>query len=298
MKPGRLRISVIGAGRVGPILAKGWAQAGHEVVAITRSSNPVSNDRVEALHPGVPLVDTEDATDADLVLVTVPDDQIKPVVDGLGDLGAWKPGQIVLHACGAHGTDVLEAARTIGAIPIALHPPMSFTGWSLDLDRLINCPVAVTAPAIALPIAQALVYELEATPVIVEEHQRGLYHAALTHGANHLHTLILQAVRALSEAGVVEPEKFIEPLATVSLERALSEGVDGLTGPVRRADTGTLTSHIHRLNAAGLDDIASTYTELAQATASLALHHRKLTEAQYRDVVAALLLAEAQPGDD
>ncbi|MDO5728833.1 MAG: DUF2520 domain-containing protein [Actinomycetaceae bacterium] len=292
MKPGRLRISVIGAGRVGPILAKGWAISGHEVVAITRSSNPLSNDRVQALHPGVPLVDTEDATDADLVLVTVSDDQIKPVVDGLGGLGAWKPGQIVLHTCGAHGTDVLDTARAVGAIPIALHPPMSFTGWSIDLERLINCPVAVTAPAIALPIAQALVYELEANPVIVEEHHRGLYHAALTHGANHLHTLILQAVRALGEAGVEEPERFIEPLASVTVERALSEGVGGLTGPVARADTGTLTSHIQRLQAAGLDDIAQTYMELAQATAALALTHRKLTDAQYRDVVAALLLAD------
>lgn len=294
MKPGRLRISVIGAGRVGPVLAKGWQLSGHDVVAVTRSSNPESNDRVDAFFPSVARVDTEDATNADLVLVAVPDDEIEPVVRGLGELGTWKPGQIVVHPCGAHGTDVLAAARDVGAIPIALHPPMTFTGTSLDLERLAQCPVAVTAPAVALPIAHALVYELEAEPVIVPESSRGLYHAALTHGANHLFVPILQAIAAVREAGVAEPQQFIRPLVEAALDRAVREGIDGLTGPVRRADTGTLAMHVRHLKAAGLDDTAATYTVLAQAIARLAHSGGQISEQGYRDVVSALLIAEAE----
>src|SRR5690606_40788682 len=55
---------------------------------------------------------------------------------GLAEVGAWQPGQIVVHTSGRHGAGVLDPARGAGAIPIALHPAMTFTGTSLDLARL------------------------------------------------------------------------------------------------------------------------------------------------------------------
>ena len=68
----------------------------------------------------------------------------------------------------------------------------------MDLARLAECCFGVTAPEPLRAVAEALVLEIGAEPVWVEEAHRPLYHAALAHGANHLVTLVAQAMEALA----------------------------------------------------------------------------------------------------
>ena len=110
---------------------------------------------------------------------------------------AWRSGQIVVHTSGRYGIGVLEPAQRRGAVPLALHPVMTFTGTSLDVDRLVGASFGVTAPAAFLPVADALVLEMEAEPVHVDEDARPLYHAALAHASNHLVTLVASSADLL-----------------------------------------------------------------------------------------------------
>ena len=48
-----LRVGVVGAGRVGAVLAAALRTAGHEIVAVAGESD-ASRDRIRALLPGVP----------------------------------------------------------------------------------------------------------------------------------------------------------------------------------------------------------------------------------------------------
>ena len=161
-------------------------------------------------------------------------------------------------------------------IPLALHPAMTFTGTSLDLSRLVGCSFAVTAPAPVLPIGQALVVEVGGEPVVLAEEARGLYHAALAHGANHLVVLVAQAAQALAAAGVAEPGRMLAPLLEAALDGALraeSAGGGGaitaLTGPVRRGDAGTVREHGVALTtfaaATGAVDVVAGYRALARS---------------------------------
>ncbi len=295
----RLRIAIIGPGRVGRALAMGWKNVGHTIVATTSSSKEQVRDALSWQLPDTPMVAADELPDADLVAVTTPDDAVGPVVDSLAKLGRWRPGQIVLHASGSHGLDVLEPAARAGALTIAIHPAMTFSGYSLDLQRLVDCPVAVTASAVAMPIAQALIYELQAQPVPIEDGQRQLYHAALTHGANHIFTVLIQARSALELAGVEDSGAFLRPLAQASLENALAEDPSALTGPVVRADTGTLRRHLTQLQSLqqspaacppyfGSREVADTYLALAQATALLAHEAGRLSQRQLDAVLLAL----------
>ena len=77
--------------------------------------------------------------------MTVPDDQLPGLVEGLAKVGAWRSGQLVAHASGRYGISVLEPAQRAGAVPLALHPVMTFTGTSLDVDRLVGASFGVTA---------------------------------------------------------------------------------------------------------------------------------------------------------
>ncbi|MFC8598213.1 Rossmann-like and DUF2520 domain-containing protein [Isoptericola sp. NPDC057191] len=301
-RPGRLGVGVVGAGRVGAVLGSALRAAGHTVVGASGVSEE-SRERIATLLPGVPHLEVEQVVErAELVLLAVPDDALADVVSGLAALGAWQPGQLVVHTSGRYGAGVLDPARRAGAIPVALHPAMTFTGTSLDLHRLEGCTFAVTAPAAVQPIGQALVVEVGGEPVIVAEEARGLYHAALAHGANHLVVLVAQAAQALEAAGVEQPGRALAPLLSAALDGATraadvrdGEGpgaISALTGPVSRGDVGTVRTHLDVLRSlaarTGAVDVPASYTELARGATSRALAAHRIDDRAARTLLDAL----------
>ncbi|WP_415856005.1 Rossmann-like and DUF2520 domain-containing protein, partial [Sinomonas sp. G460-2] len=246
-RPGRLGVGVIGAGKVGAVLGAALRAAEHAVVGVSAVSE-ASRERAETLLPGVPILEIPDILErSELVLLAVPDDALGPLVEGLAKLGAWQPGQLVAHTSGRHGVGILAPVRAAGAIPLAIHPAMTFSGMSLDLGRIMDCRFGVTADPAMLPIAQALVVEMGAEPVVIAEGDRVAYHAALAHGSNHLVTIAAQAAEILARIGVEEPDRLLGPLLRASLDNALAAGESALTGPVARGDVGTVTAHVEAL---------------------------------------------------
>jgi len=128
----------------------------------------------------------------------------------------------------------------------------------------------VTAPAGQKQLAERIVTDLGGKPEWVAESDRPLYHAALVHGANHLVTLVNEALDRLRDAGVVYPEKVLEPLLRASLDNALKLGDEALTGPVSRGDAGTIGRHLDQLAATSPESVPS-YLALARRTADRAI---------------------------
>jgi predicted short-subunit dehydrogenase-like oxidoreductase (DUF2520 family) len=268
--PPRLRVGVVGTGRAGAVLGAALARCGHHVVAAYAVSD-VSRLRAEALLPGVPLRPVDEVVAAaDLVLLTVPDDVLPGLVAGLAETATVRPGQFVAHASGRYGYAVLDPLTRLGALPLALHPVMTFTGTSIDLNRLTGAPFGVTAPEQLRPVAEALVVEMGGEPVWVAEGSRALYHAALAHGANHLVTLVAQTMELLSAAGVDQPARLVAPLLSAALDNALRYGDQALTGPVARGDAGTVAAHVRELGDVS-PEAKVAYVALARVTADRAL---------------------------
>ncbi|SHK69999.1 Predicted oxidoreductase, contains short-chain dehydrogenase (SDR) and DUF2520 domains [Pseudonocardia thermophila] len=271
-RPARLGVGVVSAGRVGAVLGAAWAAAGHHVIGASGVSRD-SVRRAELLLPSVPLLPPDEvAAKADLVLLAVPDDVLPGLVKGLAAAGCFRPGQIVVHTSGASGVAPLAPATEHGVLPLALHPAMTFTGRTEDVARLTGCCVAVTAAPgdeAAWHVGEALAVELGAEPVRVPEDVRPLYHAALAHGANHLVTLVRDAVGLLERAGVTPAERVVAPLLSAALDNALRHGDRALTGPVARGDVETVRTHLRVLSDADAD-LARTYRALATRTVHLA----------------------------
>ncbi|GAA4349594.1 Rossmann-like and DUF2520 domain-containing protein [Angustibacter luteus] len=288
-RPARLDVGVVGAGRVGAVLGAALARAGHRVVAASAVSR-ASTERAAALLPGVPLRQVPDVVRAaDLVLLTVPDDELPALVRGLADTGAWPAGQIVVHTSGRYGVAVLDPAAEQHAIPLALHPAMTFTGTAIDLERLSGCCFGVTAADPVRPMAEALVVEMGAEPVWVAEADRARYHAALAHGSNHLVTLVAQALQVLRHTGIEAPDRVLAPLLSAALDGALRSGDAAVTGPVSRGDAGTVAAHLAEL-ATETPDVLASYVAMARATAVRALADDRLgavAAANLLDVLAS-----------
>ena len=260
-----LRVGVVGAGRVGAVLAASLRDAGHQVVAAAGESD-ASRDRIAALLPGTVVAKPSAVARAcDLLLLTVPDDMLPNVVAVLSASGALREGQYVVHTSGRHGLGVLDPARAVGARTVALHPAMTFTGTALDLERLPGCVFGLTADERERTFAEGLVADLGGTPMWVAEELRSLYHAGLAHGANHLVTLVSEAMELLTAAGADDPARTLRPLLTAALDNALAQGDAALTGPIVRGDVNTVRAHLAEI-AAAAPQVLSSYAALARAT--------------------------------
>ncbi|MBB5982596.1 Rossmann-like and DUF2520 domain-containing protein [Kribbella solani] len=252
------RIGLIGAGRAGSAVGAALAAAGHPLVGVTARSD-ASLERAARLLPGVPVLTADEVADrAEVVLVAVPDDLIREVAQEL----PLRAGQYVVHLSGAHG---LEPVAGLSATPVALHPSMTFPGGPVRLDGVM---FTATAPDSAQGVVERLVKAVGGQVQWVADEQRARYHAGLVHGANHLTTLVTQAVGVLREAGVADPVATLRPLLTATLDNTLRAGHHALTGPIARGDVETVAAHLAALRT-GMDRTRTTYAELARATVEL-----------------------------
>ncbi|HYO00777.1 MAG TPA: DUF2520 domain-containing protein [Mycobacterium sp.] len=295
LRPARLTVGIISAGRVGTALGVALERAEHVVVSCSAISR-ASRQRAERRLPDTRVLPVQDvAAHAELLILAIPDAELAGLIAGLAATGSVRPGTIVVHTSGANGIGVLAPLAELGCIPLAIHPAMTFTGSDEDVVRLSGACFGITAADdVGYAVAQSLVLEIGGEPFGVREDARPLYHAALTHGGNHVITVVLDAVEALRAAlrgqellgqevvgdapgGIAE--RVLGPLARASLENALQRGQSALTGPVARGDAAAMTAHLHAL--------ADVDPELAQAYRANSLRTAQRAHAS-ADVFTAL----------
>ncbi|OBI44719.1 oxidoreductase [Mycobacterium kyorinense] len=265
LRPARLKVGIISAGRVGTALGVALERVDHVVVACSAVSR-ASRQRVERWLPDTPVSPVpEVAGSAELLLLAVPDTELPGLAAGLAATSVVRPGAIVAHTSGANGIGVLAPLAQQDCIPLAIHPAMTFTGSDEDIGRLAGTCFGVTAADdVGYAIAQSLVLEIGGEPFRVREEARTLYHAALAHAGNHIVTVIGDALDALRSSlsgqellgqQLVDnqpgglAERVLGPLARAALENTLQRGQAALTGPVARADADALAGHLSALTA-------------------------------------------------
>lgn len=283
----RLDVGIVGVGRAGAAIGAALVRAGHCVKECVATSD-ASLLRAANLIPTAKIVTTTKAvSDKDLVVLSVPDDVLGPLVEGLAKTNAISPGTFIVHLSGRYGSEILAPLTNQGALPLALHPAMTFTGTAVDLARLTGCPFGVSAPEQLLPVAQTLVMEMGGEPFVIREEARPLYHAALAFAANNLMTLVNQSAQLLAKAGVADTKQFLSPLLTAALDNALRSGDSVQTGPVVRGDVETVAAHLNELK--NEDElVAQAYVALARLTASRAFDSGRLSADQLSNLLAVL----------
>jgi predicted short-subunit dehydrogenase-like oxidoreductase (DUF2520 family) len=264
LRPARLKVGIISAGRVGTALGVALERADHVVVACSAISAG-SRGLAERRLPDTPTLPVPDVADsAELLLLTVPDDELAGLVGGLAATGAVRRGTIVAHTSGANGVAVLAPLARQGCVALAIHPAMTFTGADEDIARLGETCFGITAAdEVGYAIAQSLVLEIGGEPFGVREDARPLYHASLAHGSNHAVTLVADALVALRAALQGQellgqeavgdapgglPERILGPLVRAAVENTLQRGQAALTGPVARGDARAIAAHLHALS--------------------------------------------------
>jgi predicted short-subunit dehydrogenase-like oxidoreductase (DUF2520 family) len=204
------QVAIIGAGRLGTALAAGLRAEGVEILGpLTRAT-------------------AGEATEADVVLLCVPDSQIAVAAAALA------PGRLVGHCSGATSLEVLSSHEGF-----SLHPLMTVTEDD-DPARLRGAGAAIAGDSTrALAVADWLARTLDMRPVQVADADRVAYHTAASMAANFLITLEAAAERLAAGAGV--DRALLVPLVRAAVENWARLGPErSLTGPVTRGDEQTI----------------------------------------------------------
>src|ERR687891_96422 len=137
-------IAVLGAGRVGTALAVLWSRAGHRIVAV--AGGPETRERAAAYLPGIPMLDSVEASqDAEVVVIATPDATIAELCERIARAGSIRSGSSVAHVSGATGLDALDAATTIGTTTFSIHPLQTIPSVEAGVDRIPGAGFAITA---------------------------------------------------------------------------------------------------------------------------------------------------------
>lgn len=231
-----VQLHIVGPGRAGQSLARALVSAGWP--------EPVMFGRTSDLgRVGI---------DADMVVVSTPDDVIAEVAASLPRTDA-----VLVHLSGARGLDELAGHARVGA----LHPLVSMPDAETGASRLAGAWFATAGDA----AVDTVVAALGGRSFPIDDKDRARYHAAAVIASNHLVAVLGHAERVAGSIDV--PFEALLDLAEGSMANVRALGAKAaLTGPAARGDEATIQRHLEALNA----DERAAYDALAAEARRLA----------------------------
>ena len=258
-------LGVIGAGKVGQTLARLCVQAGYTIGAVYNRT-PASAERLARQVNSTAVVTAKEVVEqADLILLTVPDDAIEGLAAQIA--ASHLAGKGVIHTSGARDAQALLALAAQGAMTGSLHPAYPFADVEAAVRGLAGTTFALEAEDDQLVIwLTDLVHALNGVVLRIPPGGKVLYHAALVIASNYTVTLYAAAERlllALSEDRAAV-DGALNALVGATVNNLRFQGVpDALTGPLVRGDMGTIESHLKALEQQDAQ-LAQVYRDLAR----------------------------------
>jgi predicted short-subunit dehydrogenase-like oxidoreductase (DUF2520 family) len=288
------KIGFIGAGTVGSALALKLSKKGFLIAAVS-SRRHSSAVRLAQSIPGCKAAENNQkvAETCDVVFITTPDDVIEKIA---GEI-KWRPGQSVVHCSGADSTQILESARQAGAQPGGFHPLQTFAGIQRALDNIPGSTFAIEAEEPLFTGLKEMAAALECRSIELKPEDKVLYHTAAVLVSNYLVTLVKMATDLWDAMGVPREEalKAILPLLKGTVSNIEDIGLPGcLTGPIARADAGTVEKHLTALGKEA-PDMTPVYVELALQTIPVAINKGKIPEQQIEKLISVLQKEASKP---
>ncbi|MDR5749924.1 MULTISPECIES: DUF2520 domain-containing protein [unclassified Caballeronia] len=267
------RLGFVGAGRLARCVSRAWSRAGYPVTAIASRSPGPARALADQL-PGCLVAENPQAVAAraDIVFLTVPDDEIGAAANALRIDPSGSGARAVVHCSGATPVDVLAPVRAQGGGIGGFHPLYLFGGVDGDLTRIQGCSVTIEAAPELGETLDGLAHALGCHPLSIPPGGRMLYHAAAHYAASFALAALSETVALWQQLGFSEDDalRAVLPMLAGTIETAREKGLAGaLAGPVSRGDAGIVDKQLALLDDLG-GDHATLYALMTRRTIELA----------------------------
>ena len=272
-------VSIIGAGRLGTALAIALEARGYHIRSLVAR-------RAQSARKAAAELDSNPKTyaanqirflpEADLFLITAPDDQIANVTADLQRLTfAFQP--VVLHTSGALSSELLSPLRAKGWSTGSVHPLLSISDPQTSLNGAFW---SVEGDPKAVRLAKRIVHDLGGTSFSIRTEEKPLYHAAAVMTSGNVVALFDTALEMLVQSGLTRKSarRILQPLLA-STVRSLEakDPQNALTGTFSRGDVETVKRHLAALKRHNLTDALELYRLLGQRSLKLTKDHPRIT---------------------
>lgn len=269
-----LVLNIIGAGKLGKTIGRLMVKNQlAKIGGVYNTTLASASQAVNFIGQGQACCGLDEMPTANLILISTPDNHIKPLCLELCQRHLIKPNTVVFHCSGVLTSDVIAQVKQHQAYVASIHPMKSFADPEFAVETYHQTYCAMEGDIEALTVLEPLFKSLGSITYLIDKKAKALYHAAGVFASNYLVTLAEEASQCLLHAGITEPLalQLITSLmkgTLLNLEKTGSTH-EALTGPIKRGDSQTIQAH---LAAFPNSNIRHLYSSLGCATIAIAQH--------------------------
>ncbi|MCK8824895.1 Rossmann-like and DUF2520 domain-containing protein [Fuchsiella alkaliacetigena] len=278
---GKQQVVIIGAGAVGQSFAYLLAENDYSILGFVSRSLSSAQAGVELLGGGIATTEYDDfIKEADLILITTPDQVIEGVAQKLFANQLVNKGSCLIHFSGAQTADILTSAAeaSLDYGRLSLHPLQSIADIEAGIKKLPESFFTIEGNDLGRKVGQNIIQSLGADYEVISAEAKPLYHAAACVTSNYLVAIMDLALKMNEKVGISREQalKALMPLAEGTLANIKKMGsTEALTGPISRGDIEIIESHLESFKELlpeerELYQVLGTYTtEIAQQKSSI-----------------------------
>ena len=244
-------LNIIGCGNVGRTLGRLWRQ--QDVFAlgdVLNRSLASAQGAVDFMGAGRPVEQWKAMQDADLFLITVPDENLVAVGEKMAESGRLQAGTILFQCSGAIVSSDWIGAKRAGALTASVHTLKSFADPERSVHSFAGTLCGVEGNEEALRILCPAFEIIGARTFPIDPHFKPLYHAATIIVCNYLNALMEMGTQTYQKAGLSRDTAFevMAPLVRGTVENIFYlDTTRALTGPIARGDLSVVEKHLKAL---------------------------------------------------
>ncbi len=290
----KTKIGIVGAGKVGSVLARGLVAKGYQLTGIASHTLESANQLAKEFGVNRAIRTTDFMGETDILFITTPDRCIGEVVAEIAKDNGFKSGQMVFHTSGCLPVEILEPAQKQGAWIGCMHPLQSFSNKEYTSERLSGIYYALTGQTKVIQAAEKIVKDLGGISFQILDADKPLYHGAACIVSNYTVSLMHWASQLYGRFGLSSEEALaaLLPLLEGTVQNIKEMGaVQGLTGPISRGDGITVKAHIEAFET---EVDKNLYRMLGLYTLGIALEKGTVDEKQAAEVEQILRNSKIQ----
>lgn len=240
-----MRIGLIGAGKVGFSLGKYLSEHGHSLSGYY-SRNPESA-REAAEFTGTRYFETMEqlVQDSEVLFLTVPDGMIASVWEQVKCMQI--KDKVICHCSGVLSSEVFSDKAALSCSTYSIHPLLAVNSKLHSYKELSTTLFTIEGDADRKSEMTAMFEACGNQVITLAPADKIRYHAAAVFASNLVLGLAETAMEELQQCGFSEDtaRAALAPFMMANCSHLLEHPLEGcLTGPVERADTGTVEKHL------------------------------------------------------